>query len=650
MPGSREAQAREAAEAEAARKAAEEAEAAIEEAAKVSEAAGNAAKAKAKATAVLAEAKPPADIKIWYTLDGRDPWLAGDLYTGPFCIDGRLGPVTLRTVAHSRTRRWRSPMKEVVFTVCDYVLPYEVISGSFAADIFPQAEGVLREKLALALESPKEQVLVQAASDAPPCEKKWLTVGVRTPKPKQRLYLQQKYATIRKNEKMAKQFMEKVMKDLAHKRACNVRPEDANLLEHDKNIAMDFAIDQSSIAEIMRQLSCPDSFLLNQGKLRGLWATARLEPKDQLGDLLRSAKLADNLRFSLGKKASPEAIVGLGEGYAGVVAFKVANAKEGKKLKTNLGKAIKECLPSAVADDQVKESPGMRGFQYIVDVTKSPGRVADEVVQQVRSEDFSAELSGKIAEILPAKVQVNEDAVSQRLDKVEVHFSWTMAPTGPTEAAPIQDHPDIVCLVYGQSQLLSVVDTKNNCEGGGHNIAGPIARGFTNIDVGSLPNGALHVAIKLGELSPSVTDIYFALSAFESDDLRSFQMPKAVFRDVSQGRDLTVCRAPPCDDGDEPTKSVLICGMSRTYGGNWVVQGIGAHCEGSVREIAPFTRIVADRQARYDRWERRAPFVRLRVLHKLQWLSRSSSSRFAQLLWLVLDLPMPLFQVLCSWL
>jgi hypothetical protein len=647
VPGSKQAQAKEAAEAEAARKAAEEAEKAAEEAAKVSEAAGNAAKAKAKAKAVLAEAKPPADIKIWYTLDGRDPFLAGDLYTGPFSIEGHTGPVTLRTVAHSRSRRWRSPMKEVVFTVCDYVLPHEVITGTLSADIFPEAEGVLREQLALALETPKEQVLVQAASDSPSCDQKWLTLGVHTPKPKQRLYLHQKYATIRKNEKMAKQFMEKVTKDLAHKKACNARPEDASLLEHEKNIAMDFAIDQSAVAELLRQLSCPESYLRNQGKLRGLWANARLEPRDLLGDLLRSAKLADNLRFSLGKKASPEAIAGLGEGYRGVLAFKVANAKEGKKLKTNLGKAIKECLPSAVADDQVKESLGTRGFQYIVDVVKSPGRVTDEVVQRVQSEDFSSELSGQMTEILPATVRLNGDTASQRLDQVEVHFKWRNAPTGPTEAAPIQDHPDIVCLLYGQSRLLSVVDTKTaDCEGGGQIIAGPIIRGFTNVDV-RFANGALYVAIKIAELSPLVTDIYFALSAFESDDLQSFLEPKAIFRDVLQGRELTVCEAPACDG---PTKSAIICSMSRSYGGNWVVQGIGAHCEGSVRDIGPFTRIVADRQARYDRWERRAPFVHLRVLHKLQWLSRSSSSRFAQLLWFVLDLPVPVFQVLCSWL
>jgi len=407
---------------------------------------------------------------------------------------------------------------------------------------------------------------------------------------------------------------------------------------------VDFVLAQEKIAELKLHLGSRESFLLSSGKLKALWASARLEALDVLGDRLNSVELRNELVFSLGKKAPTQVISGIGQGNAGTVAFKVASAKDGKKLKANVSKAIKECLPSVDANDP-KESPGSRELEYVIDVVKSSRTNGAEVAEQLAGDEVMTEILEKMEKTLPAAVELTSRVECQKLKTVEVHFSWTKKPIGPTEAAPFQDHPDIGCLVYSKSKLMAVVDTKSAA---GAQMQGPVSRTWDNVRISTDSKGVHYISVTIAKMASCVTDIYFSLFAFESDDLQMFLEPTVKLCDAATGRELTTCVAPPYDG---PTKSSMICALSFTHNGSWVLRMIGIHNEGgSLRDTAPLERIVGDRQANFERWTRRSPIVKLRVLHRLKWLSRSSSSRFAQLLWLILELPMPVFQVLVSWL
>eukprot|EP00931_Biecheleriopsis_adriatica_P030884 TRINITY_DN18150_c0_g1_i1.p1 TRINITY_DN18150_c0_g1~~TRINITY_DN18150_c0_g1_i1.p1 ORF type:complete len:1183 (+),score=265.25 TRINITY_DN18150_c0_g1_i1:81-3551(+) len=612
--------------------------------------------AKEKAKKVMAQAQPPSDVKILYTLDGRDPTVAGKRYTGPIIVDGHH--VTLRAVAVSASRRWRSNISEAVYSVCHYVLPAEVVFGSCTADIFPEAVDLLRNGVAEVLDAPKERVLLNTSTISSVGDQRWLSLQVVNPKPKQRLILEQKYATIRKNEKMAKQFLDKVLKDLSHKKACNIKPENTNIVEVNKKVALDFVLPQAPAVELATQLMSPDSYLKCTAKLRNLWKDARLEAMDLLRDRLDSHALREELQFSFGKKIKPEAIAGLGQGdHQGVVAFKVANAKEGKKVKNSLAKAMKECLPAAVADDPPKESPGQREFDYTIDLLRDPDCDGSQVSELISSQTFLDEVTEKLTQRIPTTVELRPDIQTKRLKQVKFDFGWRAAPVGPLDIGLMQDHPDIVCLVYSRSKLVGVVDTKSaeGIEGGGFtDLSTPdgAKRSFPNINIVADSNGALHVSVNIEALSPSVTEIYFALSAFEVDDFGHFLEPTVKVHDDATGRLLSSWTGPNCQkNADVPTKSLILCSMSWTQSQNWAIRTLGTYMkEGSARDISPFQRMLEDHQAHYDRWLRREPLVKLRVLHQLKWLSRSSTNHFAQLLWQVLDLPLPVFQVLCSWL
>jgi len=598
--------------------------------------------AKEKAAKLAAKAPPPADLQILYTTDGRDPYSAGKVYTGPITISSG-DKVALRAVAISKSKRWRSRVVEGVFSICDYILPAEVLSGSLSAGIFPEAEGALKDALADVLDTPKEQIAFKANAGAV-TDERWITLAVHNPKPKQRLHLDQKFATIRKNEKLAKQFLEKVLKDISHKKVCNVKPENPNLVECEKNIAVDFTLPKDKIDELENQLRSLESFLINSGKLKALWSTARLEAQDVLGDRLNSIELRNELKFSLGKKAPTEVVAGMGEGNKGTVAFKVASAKDGKKLKTNVGKAIKETLPTVEAADP-KESPGIREFDYFIDVVKSPHMNGHQVVEQMEGNELLTELAEKLEKVVPATVELTSRVECQKLKKVECHFSWRKKPIGVTEAEPIQDRPDIACFVYSRSKLMAVVDTKSAV---GQQIPGKVSRTFTNVDILADSKGAFYVSVNVADMASQVTELYFSLTAFESDDLQMFLEPTIKLCDSATGREIAKCVAPPYNG---PTKSTMMCALSLTHTGSWVLRMVGVHNEGgNLRDTAPLERIVGARQASFDRWNRRSPIVKLRVLHRVKWLSRSSSSQFAKLLWHILELPLPVFQVLVSWL
>ncbi|CAE8594137.1 unnamed protein product, partial [Polarella glacialis] len=93
----------------------------------------------------------------------------------------------------------------------------------------------------------------------------------------------------------------------------------------------------------------------------------------------------------------------------------------------------------------------------------------------------------------------------------------------------------------------------------------------------------------------------------------------------------------------------VMCGLTR-HGGGWVLHTIGTPSDGGGKSYDPILRSLSERQDFHLNWERRRDLVKLRVLYKTGRMSQISDSDFAELLQVVLDMPLALFQLLMKWL
>jgi len=561
----------------------------------------------------------------------------------------------------------RSLVTDALYFVCNYVLPDEVISGALNVSTIPEGQDILRSKLAAHLNAPTDRVLVNVkviAKGQTSDEARWLRVPVRNPRPKHRLVFNVKHVTVRKADK-ANQFINKITKDMLHQKACGEKPEHATISSHKKNTAMEFTLTRAAADELVRQLKDPDSFLCSQARCKGLWAGASYETIDSLGEHVMQPALYTYLSQLLGKGSwfSAEQIVGVGRGDTGTLGFKAM--KSTKKLKKCIAKAVKDSLPFVEQED-VRESPAELQFDYIVDVVGDQSAGGSTVAQRLCNESFPERFSQELAEVLPTQIAAQTQATSRELHRLQFRLSWELgAPSAcVTDAGPIQGFLDGFCLVYADSKLLRVFDLESDRGAARHQhrhdweapapegdtahlvLMRAIGRAMWHGDDSTSEAGSKSrvCELDLHTLPPEVTDIYFVLAAGPVDTLASFPNLSMRLTDAATGRQLSDCGVEHCEED-----AMIMCALSHPPGSRtWMLHNLAQPTQGGLQHFEHISALIMERQANYDRWARKRHLIELRILHKLKWISRDSSSQLARLMWGILDLPPACFQALCN--
>jgi len=157
--------------------------------------------------------------------------------------------------------------------------------------------------------------------------------------------------------------------------------------------------------------------------------------------------------------------------------------------------------------------------------------------------------------------------------------------------------------------------------------------------------GEHRMQLDLGGLPAEVTDIFFVLAAFETDDMSVFPNPTVGIFDSVSGRQLTQYTLPTAGK----TQAMIMCSVSRPDG-RWVVNGLGVPTAGNVRHYEPIRKTIGMRQEDYNRWERRECIVKLRAMLKTNRITEASTSDYALFIWRVLRMPVTSFQLVVRWL
>lgn len=320
----------------------------------------------------------------------------------------------------------------------------------------------------------------------------------------------------------------------------------------------------------------------------------------------------------------------------------------------------KAAKPFDIDAEEVLDTPDVLEVDYAVSIASGFRSVpTSSVIGRANDACFASEIQQRLAaQRLPAQVSVKTRAASRELGQLEVTLRWDLAAPG-AEAAPVQKFLDGACMVYVESLLAQVVDFRSAHQNQmTHDGSETPARGHMCRSInrairhsGDLPVGDVgehRLEVDLLALPLEVTDLYFVLSAFESDDLSSFPNLVVEIRDlfskrslsqhcIPDVRDLATCQGQPC-------RAALMGSLTR-HDGRWLFNVLNATTDGNIRNYDPIRQAIAIRQAGYLHWERRAFLVRLRVMCKREFITENSTSEFAHFLWRLLRLPTAIFQL-----
>lgn len=614
--------------------------------------------------------KPP---EIYYTLDGRDPFLQGRRYRGgPLVLSGartHLRAVAIRGQQQSR-------VVDEIFVVCHYAIPEDVLTGSLQVLGPPMLRPKIQAGLAKLLKVPIERVIVEANEPERSTHfGKWLCVPICDPRPRHALKIDQNFARIRGKEKLGP-FVTNLTSDI--EKACGVKPENMIVTADHRGgraefragcINAEFCMAREPAEELVRQLATDSSYLLTQAQLRTYLAESDLHLVKPVGLRLMDQELLDKILEQVKKKlvkGNVKRIVGVGVGDLGTIAVDVSGdcSKIPPIVMTKIvGAALPDYPGLSIAE--IKEFPEECSFNYTIDVISSSQlSVEDKTVRISDASSFMKDLNcpefmenfNAIMEESKLRVEVTDmvPTSSRGLSQLEFHLQWDK----PANATP-EDLLDGVCFIYNGSQLLQVLDYRASIsEQEIHDgeltkekswMGRSINRAIQHSGDDVTSTGGQHrIAMDLDAFPLSVTDLYFVMasSGGEGDgprDLSAFRNTRVEIHDVVLGRMLTEYKIPT---GDKAQARVM-CKLSRDPDHNkWVVHGLGIPSEGSVRDYAPIRSLLADRQAGYLRWQRRKHLVVIRVLWKKRRMTEGATNEFALLCKRVLGLPLLAFQCL----
>jgi stress response protein SCP2 len=581
---------------------------------------------------------------VKYTLDGRDPLTAGRRYKGPIYLSqprNHLRAVTVKGKQHSQ-------VLDVLYVVCHFAMPHEVVKGSMIIRTFPQAMDTVKKAMSKVLGFPKERVQIEK-EDTDQADKYWLTTCLRDPAPRQKLAIDRPYTLVR-GDKQKNQFMTNFKADVH--RATGADPTGVEISagsgDHSGIIVM-FVIGREHAAEIGKQLLDPSSFLLSRAKTKAHMKEARLSVVESLADRLSSGGIREALRESFQKKAHLVELLCMGDGDTGVISTLISK-NDVKVLKKAYEKCVSTVLPDCVQEG-FTESPEDIELTYTIDVVTQtvPVKLDGGVVVK----NLNAESTGVAAKMelelcdmgLPVAIKRGTKATSRPLNKVEFRVRWDKPHAGKDEKV-LQDFVTAAFFVYAESKLAQVVDFVLGAEVRGTDVATAANSSPLGLSVSRATRSGGEdirdpsLTVDLSALPAEATDMFIALSTFEADQLCHFPNLTVELYDSEAKRKLTSYVLP----SDLETKAVVACTLSRPDGA-WVLHGLALPSGGNMRHFDPIHGVISKRQDDYLRWERRQHLVKLRVMHKNSRITEASTNEFAKFMWGVIVMPIPLFQL-----
>mmetsp|Transcript_70340 Transcript_70340/g.218171 ORF Transcript_70340/g.218171 Transcript_70340/m.218171 type:complete len:717 (+) Transcript_70340:3-2153(+) len=584
-------------------------------------------------------------VRLFFTLDGRDPYRAGRRYRGPVTLADENNHV--RVVAVRGTER--SAVLDLKYNVCHCAMPDEMVSGMLRVRTFPEVQHIVVDAFSKLADVPPGRLLTEVSTLNVSTGKCWVRVPVSDPRPEHRLKIDRSYTLVR-SQHQRKAYLDKFVKDV--QKATGARPEDMEITAG--SILLDFTLPRAPAEELVRQLGDPTSFLLTKAKLKASFADAEYQRRKCVGDRVNDPSMHSSLHASLGRKATVDEVMGIGEADDGVVAL-CCPEKQVKKLREPLAKAVFIALKDLGVDlEPVRVCPEECELSYRINVVNGldpTGAKLDggTVVKKLNNSDFPRELVMDLVErgLSNPDVKVGSKATSRQLTQLEVLLKWDQQ--GSAESL------DGICMVYEEENLMQIMSLAAD------NEPGMGEEGKTRQEIqrcrsisravqrnGESTRGQHLMTMDLAALPPEVTDMYFVLAASGGSTLRTFPEVSVQIQDAFSKQVLTEYRT----ESGSGAEAMLLCRLSRTgtQARKWILRGLGAASGGSAADYEPLIETVAGLQAGYLRWERREDLVKLRVLHKLGRMSQASTSNFALFLQGLLELPVPVFQLVVLWL
>jgi len=590
--------------------------------------------------------------KLFFSLDGRDPFLAGKRYRGSLTLTSEYN--FLRVVAVLGAER--SVVVERRFRVCHYAVPDEVVSGSIKVRTFPEVEHHVITAFSQAVEVPRETVTLKVTMEPNSTNGKcWMRIPITDPTPAHRLKIDRAF-TIVKGDAKKRAYLDKFAKDI--KKATGAFPE--NLSVTAGSIIVDFTLAREPAAEMLRQLADPTSFLLTKAKLKGSFSDAEYRHAESLGDRVSDPQLHSTLHKALGVKASVDEVIGTGHNDEGVIAICCPESQVKKLKKPFTMHVSKACQDLGAVVDTVLVGPEELSVDFSIEVVNDERLGAGDLVRRVNGDRFRKDMERELSTkgLLDTDVAMKTRATSREVSELEFLLQWDFPEKPKNDFSRLPDYLDGICLIFSEDDLVEVVDFRS--ASGESNVRRSPAsqssrqsafrtRGVNRAvqhsgDVMSETGGQHRISLDLAALPPDVTDLYFVLAGYDCKDISLFPNPAVEIIDACSRQNMMKYSIASAGS----TEAVIMCSLTRAESRKWIVRGLGIPTEGNVNNYDPIQAVVAKLQVGYGHWERRSELVLLRVLHKLDRLLQSSSSDFGCFMGRVLALPVPIFQLVVT--
>jgi len=413
------------------------------------------------------------------------------------------------------------------------------------------------------------------------------------------------------------------------------------------SIILEFQMTREKADELSKQILDPTSWLLTKGKNRKAFQRAAMQTVEALGQRLSAVRFRDDVEDRIKTKSARPRVISVGQGDKGAVACLVADKKEAKWMKKQLDNVVRKLLEDVEFAEVIEHSEYM-DVDFSVDIMEAgKGKDIVETLQNPESTTKIADLMA-IYEGIDTKVSVVTPAASRKLAELEVVLKWS------AKSAAVVDGLDCCCIVFAEEHFLhcasfsapsasadasSTPQHKDNLHT--EDLVKKVKRALRHAMPPAEHAQESHLVVDVSALPNEVTDLYFVMSTYETDDFSCFSNTSFSLIDTARDQELTSYSCNP-----ENTQSAIVCNLSR-HNSSWVVMAVGQPCKGNGHSgldelLAP----LSDFQGRHLNWERRRDLVKLRVLEQCGRMARSSGAEFAMLMQMIMELPVAVFQTL----